>query len=109
MFKNKKRIIVILSICVAIALCVLMVWIFQNSNVEALSKYGSSGDEVTTIQTKLKRWGYYTGNVDGIYGSKTVEAVKYFQRSNGLTEDRNCGDSNFKSYGNIFIIKLFNK
>ena len=46
---------------------------FTNSNhVEALSKYGSSGEEVRQIQTKLKRWGYYTGSIDGIYGSKTM-------------------------------------
>ena len=34
----------------------------------ALSKYGSRGNEVTQIQTKLKRWGYYNGSIDGIYG-----------------------------------------
>ena len=48
----------------------------ENNQVEALSKYGSRGTEVKTIQEKLKRWGYYTGNVDGIYGSLTVTAVK---------------------------------
>ncbi len=50
-------------------------------------KKGSSGSTVRTVQTKLKNWGYYQGNIDGIYGSKTVEAVKYFQRRNGLTAD----------------------
>ena len=38
----------------------------------ATSKYGSKGSEVTTIQTKLKRWGYYAGAIDGIYGGQTV-------------------------------------
>ena len=46
------------------------------STVYALSKYGSRGEEVKQIQTKLKRWGYYNGNVDGIYGSQTLSAVK---------------------------------
>ena len=50
-------------------------------------KSGSSGTQVRTVQTKLKNWGYYTGSVDGIYGPKTVAAVKYFQRVNGLTQD----------------------
>lgn len=50
-------------------------------------KKGSSGSTVKTVQTKLKNWGYYQGSIDGIYGSKTVEAVKYFQRRNGLTAD----------------------
>lgn len=53
----------------------------------AVIKKGSSGSTVKTIQTKLKRWGYYAGSVDGIYGSQTVSAVKYFQRKNGLTAD----------------------
>ena len=50
-------------------------------------KSGSTGAQVKTVQTKLKNWGYYTGSVDGIYGPKTVAAVKYFQRKNGLTQD----------------------
>ena len=51
--------------------------------VQALSKYGSNGEEVRKIQTKLKNWGYYNGSVDGIFGSKTLAAVKSFQRKNG--------------------------
>lgn len=71
----------------------------NNNDVEALSKYGSRGDEVRQIQTKLKRWGYYTGSVDGIYGTKTVEAVKYFQRKNGLTQDGIAGPATLKAMG----------
>ena len=58
------------------------------TDVQALSKYGSTGSEVTQIQTKLKRWGYYSGAIDGIYGSKTLAAVKWFQSKNGLIVDR---------------------
>ena len=50
-------------------------------------KSGSTGALVRTVQTKLKNWGYYTGTVDGVYGPKTVAAVKYFQQKNGLTQD----------------------
>ena len=67
--------------------------------VEALSKYGSRGSEVTQIQTKLKRWGYYSGNVDGIYGSQTLNAVKYFQRKNGLKVDGIAGPATLKAMG----------
>lgn len=70
-----------------------------NSEVIALSKYGSRGDEVRTIQDKLKRWGYYKGNVDGIYGSQTVEAVKYFQRKNGLVVDGIAGKNTLEAMG----------
>ena len=72
---------------------------YENNSVEALSKYGSRGDEVRQIQTKLKRWGYYNGNVDGIYGSQTLEAVKYFQRKNGLKVDGIAGPATLKAMG----------
>ncbi len=67
--------------------------------MEALSKYGSRGSEVTQIQTKLKRWGYYNGSVDGIYGTQTVNAVKYFQRKNGLTVDGIAGTNTLRAMG----------
>jgi N-acetylmuramoyl-L-alanine amidase len=65
----------------------------------AISQYGSSGDEVKQIQTKLKDWGYYSGNVDGIYGSKTYEAVKKFQQKNGLTVDGIAGSQTLAAMG----------
>lgn len=69
------------------------------NQVEALSKYGSRGDEVKQIQTKLKRWGYYNGNIDGIYGSQTLAAVKYFQRKNGLNVDGIAGPKTLAAMG----------
>ena len=51
--------------------------------VDALSKMGSRGEEVRQIQTRLRDWGYMNGPVDGIYGTKTRDGVKYFQRKHG--------------------------
>ena len=68
-------------------------------SVQALSKYGSRGSEVRQIQTKLKNWGYYKGNVDGIYGSQTQAAVKLFQRKNGLSVDGIAGPKTLKAMG----------
>lgn len=62
-------------------------------------KQGSTGSVVTQIQQKLSNWGYYSGSVDGVYGSKTVAAVKYFQRTNGLTEDGKCGPKTLEALG----------
>lgn len=62
-------------------------------------KQGSTGSVVSTIQTKLKNWGYYTGSVDGIYGAKTTAAVKYFQRTNGLTADGIAGAKTLTAMG----------
>ena len=98
MLKNKKKILIILVSTFLIAI-VIFFWLFQNNEVEALSKYGSRGSEVTQIQTKLKRWGYYKGNIDGIYGSQTLEAVKYFQRKNGLKVDGIAGPATLKAMG----------
>ena len=99
MFKNKKKIIIIISLLFIGVLIVLGINLLKNRSVEALSKYGSRGDEVKQIQTKLKNWGYYNGSVDGIYGSKTVEAVKYFQRKNGLTADGIAGQKTLSAMG----------
>ena len=62
-------------------------------------KNGSKGALVKTVQTKLKNWGYYTGTVDGVYGPKTVAAVKYFQRVNGLTQDGIVGQKTAAAMG----------
>ena len=43
------------------------------------------------IQERLKYYGYYTGRVDGIYGSGSIAAVKAFQRANGLKVDGAVG------------------
>ena len=99
MLKNKKKIVIILSITILLIGVIAFIVLFENNEVEALSKYGSRGDEVRQIQTKLKRWGYYNGNVDGIFGSQTLEAVKYFQRKNGLTVDGIAGPATLKAMG----------
>lgn len=72
---------------VALILCVVVSAAVCPDAFAAVLKRGSSGAEVRSLQTRLKNWGYYAGGIDGIYGSKTVAAVKYFQRKNGLTAD----------------------
>ena len=55
--------------------------------------------ETKTAQTKLKRWGYYTGSVDGIYGTLTKQAVRYFQSKNGLSVDGIIGPKTAAALG----------
>ena len=88
----KKKIIIILTIFIF-----LFSALYCTSY--ALSKYGSVSDEVRTIQTKLKRWGYYNGNVDGIFGSQTLKAVRWFQSKNGLTVDGIAGPKTLAAMG----------
>ena len=96
-YLSYKKIIAIISILMIIFVTYNI--FFRNNELLALSKYGSRGNEVIQIQTKLKRWGYYSGNIDGIYGTQTLNAVKYFQRKNGLTVDGIAGKNTLEAMG----------
>lgn len=97
--KNSTIFTIVLSI-LFISSIIIGISIYKKDNTaETLSKYGSRGTEVTQIQTKLKRWGYYSGNIDGIYGTQTVNAVKYFQRKNRLTVDGIAGPATLRAMG----------
>ena len=58
-----------------------------------------STSQVKTVQTKLKRWGYYIGAVDGIFGPKTKAAVISFQKKNGLVADGIVGKKTAAALG----------
>lgn len=60
---------------------------------------GSRGTLVTQLQTKLKRWGYYTGAIDGVFGTGTEKAVKAFQKKVGLTADGIVGPKTAAALG----------
>lgn len=66
-----------------------------------LLKNGTKSVEVAIVQFKLKTAGYNIGNIDGIYGSKTLSAVKSFQKKNGLAVDGIVGKNTWNA--------LFNK
>ena len=99
MFKDKRKIFILIIAVIGLIATTTIYNEYKISTQEAISRYGSSGNEVRQIQTKLKSWGYYNGNVDGIYGSKTVNAVKYFQRKNGLTADGIAGTKTLAAMG----------
>ena len=60
--KVNKKILIIFSVILLIVTGIGIYYVTKENNVsiETLSKYGSRGSEVTQIQTKLKRWGYYS-------------------------------------------------
>ena len=89
-FVNKFIKILIILLTASCLLCM---------TTAALSRMGSVGSEVTSIQNALKKQGYYTGAVDGIFGSKTLAAVKNFQRAKGLTVDGIVGPQTLKALG----------
>ena len=98
--KTKNIILVIILIISIISYLSYNIFFREDANsTYALSKYGSRSDEVRQIQTKLKRWGYYNGNIDGIFGSQTLAAVKWFQSKNGLVVDGIAGPKTLAAMG----------
>ena len=68
-------------------------------SAHAALKRGSTGDDVTAVQKRLKQWGYYSGAVDGIFGYGTERAVKWFQEKNGLSVDGVVGPKTAAAMG----------
>ena len=73
----KKRICMILVL--------LLVWILPGSACADL-KRGSSGEEVESLQKMLFDMEYLFEDADGMFGAKTEEAVKEYQKSANLEE-----------------------
>ena len=97
--QNKKKLI--LSLTVIFIINILIISFIQCAQKASAATYrrGSSGSVVTQIQQKLSDWGYYFDSVDGVFGSKTEEAVKYFQRKNNLTADGIAGKNTLSAIG----------
>ena len=93
---SKVRFVALVLAVLTLAALLVAYGVYANA---AVVKTGSRGQIVKTIQTKLKRWGYYNGSVDGIFGTQTKNAVMYFQRKNGLTIDGIVGSATAKAMG----------
>lgn len=97
----------ILKKCIGVAMIILIAYFASESYfnisskavVSQVYKYGSKGDQVKQIQTKLKKWGYYNNGVDGIYGYNTYLSVKSFQTSNGFKADGVAGSQTLAAIG----------
>ena len=59
-------------------------------------RLGSTGEDVKSVQTRLKQLGYYTGSISGECTSSLISAVKAFQQRNGLTADGLAGTNTHK-------------
>ena len=92
----KRRLCAALLIVYVVNLC----FILLAEDVQAASyKRGSTGSTVSEIQKKLKNWGYYSGEVDGVFGSRTEAAVRLFQQKNGLQVDGKVGTQTLAALG----------
>lgn len=73
--------------------------LFFPARAAVVLEVGSSGANVTKVQKKLIQFGYLDGESDGRYGEKTRDAVKWFQRRNGLTVDGRVGPATAAALG----------
>jgi len=96
MSPERKKLI--LALAVIFAVNIFIIALAQRASAE-LYKKGSGGAVVSEIQTRLKNWGYYNGDVDGVYGSQTEKAVRWFQQKNGLNVDGQVGDQTLAALG----------
>ena len=62
---------------------------------------GSTGSDVRELQTKLNSIGYNCGSVDGIFGTKTLAAVKRFQQAYNLAVDGIVGKNTYKKLAEV--------
>ncbi|MBN2897373.1 MAG: peptidoglycan-binding protein [Clostridia bacterium] len=77
---------------IAILLAMMMVMGFSAATFGAadttqILTLGVESEQVTSIQKILATEGYYAGEIDGIFGNGTEEAVKAYQKANGLQVD----------------------
>lgn len=93
---KQKRLLVVLLVVLLAQLTAIGV---AQGKQEVAFRRGDQGDSVRTMQEKLRRWGYYEGQADGIFGAETMEAVKKFQSTNGLTADGLVGEETLRALG----------
>lgn len=107
-FFDKNKLIVCLVCSVIFLACATtaIVYPFAMSNTieiadmqAAAIRRGDSGSKVKEIQRKLNEYGFNAGTVDGIFGSRTLQAVKNFQKSRGLVVDGIVGTATAKALG----------
>ena len=81
--------------CLLLALAVGWMSTAQSATVA----WGSRGEQVKLIQQTLKKFGYFSGAVDGVFGKETYDAVVWFQRKNNLKVDGAVGPTTAAALG----------
>lgn len=60
-----------------------------------------SGDDVLTLQQRLLGLGFRAGRADGLFGTRTEQAVRDFQRNIGVPPDGTCGPATLKALSRL--------
>lgn len=79
------------AVILIVSLVIILTLLTVNALAATTLAVGSRGDDVVKVQKRLIQYGYLSGKADGAYGAATRDAVKAFQRKNGLTVDGRVG------------------
>lgn len=82
-----------------LAITVIAISIQARGELPAYSQNGSSGNEVEEIQRVLAERGIFKGEITGYYGAQTEEAVRAFQKQQGLNQTGIADDATLKRLG----------
>jgi len=84
----------------SVTLALLCVWAMAiPANAAAVLEIGSRGEDVVKVQKRLIQYDYLDGTADGRYGAATRDAVRLFQRRNGLDVDGKVGPATAAALG----------
>lgn len=93
---NRRKLCLVVAVLFAISIAAITLVDYAGA---ASYKRGSTGNVVVQIQTKLRDQGFYSGPVDGIFGSATEKAVKSYQARYGLSVDGKVGTQTLAALG----------
>ena len=96
---KKAKIFILLVVVFSISFTVISERSLFITSSSAGVGLNSRGEDVQEVQQKLKNWGYFEGEADGLYGIETFLAVKDFQRYYNLKDDGIAGKETLMAMG----------
>ena len=93
---KKYRILLIpLSFLLVIITSLLVVF----SNISSVKAAKADTSQIIEIQTRLRDWGYYDGELTGTLDYETTQAIKYFQQEHGISATGNLDGATMDALG----------
>ena len=96
---NGRGVLVLALILLLIAASLLAVGAGKVAAAGELLRYGSRGESVRQVQSRLNGLGYWCGTADGIFVVNTRSAVMRFQSAKGLSVDGIVGPKTYSALG----------
>ncbi|MDO4740857.1 MAG: spore cortex-lytic enzyme [Eubacteriales bacterium] len=85
--------------CFLSALLLLLSAACPPARAAVVLQLGDRGENVVKVQKRLIQYDYLDGEADGLFGEATLEAVRFFQRRNGLSVDGKVGPATAAALG----------